>query len=807
MKCRKPSLVALLWLSLSGGLTAATLQPASLEQFCLTPGRRTVLRWHVEPDSIKAPVDVILRDYANRVVPLANAPALTENSLELTVELSPGFYEIELPATEQRFGLLCHPAFEGQRDAFFAIDSAMSWLVHDDATREGLVKTLARCGIPMSRERLNWSDINPKADQWNWDTSRQYETLRQVCRREGVEVLEMFHGTTGWAGHVGKYPDDLVGMARAWQQIAGRYGPTWAALEVWNEPDISFGDYLPADQYVPLVKTFAYTFGEASISTPLVGGVFAHFQRQYLDNVARNGLLDQVPVVSFHTYDRAPAMETLIGRYRQWLIEHGHPSKPLWLTECGRPWRRGPERPPAEQDAESALDIVMKGVESKACGIARYFPFVYPYYEERESNFGMMGREATPLRSMAAYVQLVSALSHKQYLGDLVCEDAKIQRARVFDGANETVAVLYTAKPDAQATVQIGLGVQAIAGIDGRPLKISEDGSVPVPDGLAYVRLDKSRLGDRLRTDTTAMDLLKSSREAAVKVQPPSPIVLRYQLDPQRVAAKSEGYRLQDDAPEKVPFVFRAFNLASEPQMQSLTLSFSQPVDFESDATRQVTIPAAGYVDVRWEVGLKEAFAATGSVRATVRASDPEGKFGDLVEIDLEGNPTLEQVLRRFPVRQALPIDNLSAWRPAIAETGKMTMERPDDGGWRLKCQFQGGDRWVYPQFQLGENVKLEDYSAIVLRARCEHEAAVRVFLWEGDTGVGYLSPVVVPADGKWHTAVVLFDDFHLSGANRPDANLRLDRDQVGRISIGMNSEADENSLEVSDALFVTGAK
>jgi hypothetical protein len=47
--------------------------------------------------------------------------------------------------------------------------------------------------------------------------------------------------------------------------------------------------------------------------------------------------------------------------------------------------------------------------------------------------------------------------------------------------------------------------------------------------------------------------------------------------------------------------------------------------------------------------------------------------------------------------------------------------------------------------------------------------------------------------------AVVRFQDLILSGANAPDPNGRLDLDQVRRISIGMNSRADENRLEVSD--------
>ena len=720
--------------------------------------------------------------------------------MQLSLNLGPGFYEIEIPATEQRFGVISHLAFEGKRDLFFAIDSAMSWLVRDDAVREGLVKILARSGIPMSRERLNWADVNPQEDKWSWDTQRHYEKLRQTCQREGVEVLEMFHNTTKWAGQVGKYPDDLVGTAQAWRQIAERLGPTWGAMEVWNEPDISFGDYLPADQYVSLVKTFAHVFQEREVAAPLVGGVFAHYHQKYLDNAARNGLPSLIDAVSFHTYGRAMGMEKLIGRYRQWLIDSNGSPTPLWLTECGRPWKRGPQRPPADQDAESALDIVMKGVESKACGVARYFPFVYPYYEERESNFGMMGKEATPLRSMAAYVQLVTTLSHKQYLGDLTCDDPDIQRARVFGDDEETVAVLYTEIPKLDKRIQLGLPVTKASGIDDRPIALAEDGSVPVPDGLVYVHLNRKQLQERLDTETPAMELLAHTAQPSHKPRPASPIVLRYQYDANVVSPKTEGYHVIAEKPGDVPFAFRVFNLSSEAQDRSLTLAFSQPVDFKTEVVRVVTVPATGHADVSWNVNLSRAFAATGALTATLRT---DGSADELLEIDLIGNPTLEQVLRRYSIQHPLPIGDMNVWRTAISGSGKMTMEATDDSGWRMQCQFQGGDRWVYPYFKLAEDVRVQDYSAIVLKARCMQKAAVRVFLWEGDTGVGYLSPVIIPADGRWHTAVVPFEDLTVSGANRPDPNHKLDLDQVRRISVGMNSETDENTLEVSNACFV----
>ena len=630
-RCTLTILVAVAWSQIAA---AASLKPVEVDRFFIAPNEPTVLRWKVESGSIGEGVEYTIRDYCGAAVATGRAKVAPDDAgtLEATLKLAPGFYELEMPAGGQRFGVVAIAEYRGGADPFFSIDAAQSWLVPSDEIREALVKVLRRSGVRMARERLNWAHVNPAKDRWDWNGVLRYETLRRVHAREGVEVLEMFHNTPSWAGYVGKYPNDLLGTARAWQQIARRWRSTWGAMEIWNEPDIFFGGNLPADQYVPLVKVFAYAFAQAEIDTPLVGGVFAHNNRRYLDSAAQNGLLDSVDVASFHTYGRAPGMEALIGDYRAWLKTYGKEAMPLWITECGRPWTRGPDRPPVDQDAASALDITMKAVESRACGIARYFAFVYPFYEERDNNFGMMDRRGTPLRSMAAYARLASVLAGKAYLGDLACDDAAIQRARVFGDERETVAVLYTGRPGVDATLKPDLpGALRAEGIDGRSLEMAEDGTLPGGDGLVYVWLDRARLGDRLLSDTPAVRLWAIGRREAPSRAAPSPIVLRYRLDPAVAAATSNGYRLTGKSPEKLPLGVRVFNLSEEPHEMTLKLSCShRAADAIGSATRSVKLPAEGFVDLAWELDLSRAFAETNHVTVTLTATG-NGRLGPLV--------------------------------------------------------------------------------------------------------------------------------------------------------------------------------
>jgi len=754
--------------------------------------------WTAESGELPDSMDYVVRDYWRHEV-VAGKAASSDKTIRVSVKLNPGFYDIEFPDARQRFGIVSLPAYSGGTDPFFCIDSALSWLVRDDATCLSLARVLRRSGIEMSRERFAWGQINPAQDRWLWDETR-YERLRQGYASQGISVLDMCHDAPAWMGHVGKYPQDLVAASDAWKQICRRWKTTWGGLEIWNEPDIFFGADLPADQYAALVKTIAYAAAQADVQSPLIGGVTAHFNHAWLDAAAENDVLANVDAFSFHTYCRAPAMEGLAGKFRQWLAAHDQDAMPLWLTECGRPWPRGTDRPAAEPDRESALDVTMKAVEARCCGVGRYFAFVYPFYEERDNNFGMMGRRATPLRSMAAYAQLTSALGFFDYLGDLVCEDPSVQRARVFGNKSQTVVVLYTGRPNRDAAVQLGVPVARANGIDGRPLTLTDNGGVPIADGLTYAWVNRQDLADLLKTDTVAQKLAATARKQPAARVEPSPIVMRYAWNRDQCEAKSDGYWFRKETCDEVPLRLRVFNLAEEPANLTLRLTGVAGQRDQAPEEEPIRVPARGSCDHTWDVALAASFARDGRARLTWLASNSRNQTCSRLVVDLFGQASLERILDHHPQAVRLPVQELERWRANIAGHGRMRIVAADGGGWKMHASFAGQDRWVYPFFHLPESIDLSKVTGIVLRARCAKPGLVRVFLWEGDTGVGYLtSRTIIPADGRWHTATIRFTDFSPSGANAPDPNGRLDRDQVKRLSIGMNSNAAENELEVSD--------
>jgi len=771
-----------------GNVPAASLAPNRVESFFIAANESSELRWRVVGGELTGPVEYVVRDYWETPIAKGHTKPTKDGMIQIQLTLKQGFFDVEFLATGQRFGVVALPAFSGTLDEFFCIDSALSWLVRDATTRDGLTRALRRSGIVMSRERFSWSQINPTRGSWQWDTGSRYESTRKRYASLGVPVLEMCHDAPSWMGRVGKYPEDLVEAAAAWRQIDQRWRATWGALEVWNEPDIFFGANLPADQYVALVKTLALATSDTTPALPLVGGVVAHLNRAYLDNAAKNGLLNHIDAFSFHTYGRAPSMQGQVEGYRSWLKAHKRETMPLWLTECGRPWPRGTDRPEMGPDQVSALDITMKAVEARCCGVARYFAFVYPFYEERDNNFGMMGRSGTPLRSMAAYAHLATVLAHKDYLGDLACDDPSVLRSRVFGDDREAVAVLYRGEPEPSATVKLALPALRSAGLDGRSLQPIDDGSIPIPDGLVYVWLDRQLVRDHLLTETTAMRLWATAQKPAPPQTAISPLVMRFEWDSDVFQAKSDGYHIAGELPSKIPLAVRIFNLSDQRAVVTLRLISSSSLAQLADP-QDISVPASGSTVANWSVDLQKGSDIDDGLELIFTATNRTGQEETRLVVDSECEPSLSRILKRHPDGIRLPVAELSRWRANIAGHGKMTMERTDDDHWQMHARFTQSDRWVYPYFRLPESLDLSKAKAIAIRARCQKPATVRLFLWEGDTGVGYLTTrSLIPADGMWHRALVRFHEFSLSGANRPDPNDRLNLDQVDRISVGLNS-------------------
>lgn len=784
-------------------LTAAGLEPVDYAECFVEPGKEATLRWRASDPGPKKEIPYVISDYWSHPVAQGTVTKGDDGIFTLRHTFARGYAEIHFPESGQVFGLVSLEAHVGAADPFFCIDAGLTWLEQNPTRREGLVKIMARSGIAMARERFD-APFGAAPHTYNWEGGGRHNgTMRATYAQSPVSILEILGSGKEKFGVVKgqAYPQNLPVVASEWSEVARHFDNVWGGVEIYNEPDLKTE---PADQYVPMVKAFSYSLAQAGSHAPLVAGVLATAPPgPYFETCAANGMFADADVVSFHGYDKATDMSRTITHFREWLKKSDVEAMPLWMTECGKPWANGPARPPQEQDALSACEITAMGVEAMAGGVVRYFPFVFVYYEEGAKNFGMMGREATPLRSMAAYGQGIHELSGLRYLGDLQGLEPAIKLARVFgrERDGECVAVLYTGKVEAQAAVPFALPVLSVAGADGRALPRGE-GMVPIPDGLCYVRMKAKDAV--LARETPTMALYQIGQSPLKPKRLASPVILQLLAQDLPAKASSRRYLVTQDAAHALPLHVRLHNLSAEPLQvtPALTLPGGAP-----DPKPPVTIPPMSYTDVAWQPDAAPALSLAQTRLITVTAKSSGDVQPSPLAIPLAMEGTLEQHLATHQRQVPLPIAELPKWRLNSAP-GKCDLSATSDGHWRMDCSFSASQgNWTFPRFILPAPLNPAVDYGFLIRARVDKAGHPAIIARTGDGPglVSFWSPDIFPADGQWHVAYIPFAEFKPGPGGVGNQNTRLDPASWKILEIGMTSNAQQNGMEISHFIVVGG--
>jgi hypothetical protein len=468
------------WL-LGSGQASLRLEPIAGDAFyAVPPDSATLLGFHARTaERAGFQVDYQITDYAGKPIKHGSVP-LSHAKLAVSVQLPEGYYELSFANTEASFGFTVAPRFEGAADPFFGLDTALSWLVGEQAKRQALIRALKKVGIGMARERLGWMLVEPNLGRWDWNAKHNYDAVRRIYRDNGIKLLECLYGMPG-SVKLDRDPDKLESerYVRSMAQLAQRWGDVWGAVEVWNEIDLADVD---PKRYVRALQVVQQGIAGRSPEIPVVAGAFARFREDYLDRLADAGMLKYADALSIHPYGSSRDTREMLESYRRWVAKRGRPGLPIWISESGRAWPRGPARPAQVDDARSAKANTIRGVLARSASATAYFPFVYTFFEEKELNYGMTDRAFTPLRSFAAYATLIRMLAHATPLALPAIPGAK--EAYAFAREGKRVWVVYT---DEAAQLAAPRGIHGrVYGMDGRDLGLIR-GKIPVPDGLSYV--------------------------------------------------------------------------------------------------------------------------------------------------------------------------------------------------------------------------------------------------------------------------------------------------------------------------------
>jgi hypothetical protein len=778
---------------------ATGLEPVDLAMCFTTPDAPSTLRWRVASPGPGQEVPYVIHDYAGNRIDAGNATQGEDGTVVLERKFPRGWFEVSFPAANQTFGVVSLEPHAGPADPFFCIDAGLTWLEQNRARRDELVRIMARSGLAVVRERTD-SVFTAKVGTYNWEGGKGGESTRKLYADHHLKILEILGAGAGNFGMVKgqPFPQKLGVMADEWAAVARHYDHVWGGAEVYNESDLRT---VSADQYVPMVKALSYALARAKCEAPLVTGVFATIPPgSYFDTCAANGMLADSDVVSFHSYDKPVDIEQIVVRYREWLKKSGKEALPLWHTECGKSWTLGLSRPPVAEDATSAMEIAAMGIETKACGVARYYPFVLVYYEEGLKNFGMMGREATPLRSLAAYVQSVRALSGQSYLGDLQMSDPAVKLSRVFGSkpAGDAVVTVYTGKLDPKTTVAFPVAYQRVAGADGRDLPRLE-GKIPLPDGLGYVWVKASDLGPALKTETRAAQLTKLGAAPPAPPRLASPVILQFLAQDMPAQGSARRYLITRETERDLPLTVRIHNLS--PSALQVTPELTVPGG-RPQAKDPVPVPAMGSADVAWKPDCTTALdiAETRFVTVTARSSGDVQPSPLAIPLTMEG--TIEQHLARHARKTPLPITELTRWQANMG-SGRSKFSATPEGGWRVDLAFgakQGN--WAYPRFSLPRPLEPAVERGFLLRARTLQGGRPAIIA-KPAAGTSFWAPEIFPGDGAWHVVYIPFDEFKPGPGGVGNQNSRLDPASWRVLEIGMGSNTQENGMEISHFMVV----
>lgn len=679
-----------------------------------------------------------------------------------------GFYRLRSGDRDVSLAVLARLQAPTPATSPVALDVAMAWF-YPKEQMPAVASLCALAGVNRVRDRLAWREMEPKPGEWSGPN--RYDASAAAQARAGLHVLQVHHASPPWANPEHKrFPLDLRDAYRFQREMARRWRARVQAFEPWNEADIPvFGGHTGAEM-ASLQKAAALGLKAGNPEATACLNVFAAHQRAQLDDLHANQAWPYFDTFNLHHYAPFDAYPGLYADFRA--VSAG---RPLWVTECAMPvkWAGdAKQQEPSEADRRLQSErLVQVFAGSLHEGAAATFYFLLPHYVEGQTQFGVLRRDLTPRPAYVALAAVGRFLADARPLGRLA-------------EAGTTRAFLFSARPDGndrELLVAWATGGSAPLTLPVQPEAVHDHLGRPRP-AEAPLRLTAAPLFVVLPRGTARRLKLQPPPAARPRLQgEPSPVVLQALWPQEHVVLKQSAYRLIAGKEPEIPLY--AYHFGTKAVEGTLQVSASDGWKARLSQTR-VSLDPQGRVALRL---ILDATAARGSLPATVSI---QGAFGPA------GQPVLS--LRVLPPRgkpragAILPGSGEPArWEALISGNGPVRV-RAGDGGVRVEATPKGDDRWVYPRLRLPAGSRPPERC---LGVSCtvqlvEGRGTFRAIFDEAN-GSGYVAAFDRPVrPGQTATVTALFDDAAFGGGwSPPDANGRLDPDQIRAVKIGCNPE------------------
>lgn len=686
------------------------LRPAEAPvSFAAAPGEKHRYCFKTEQLADGSTHDWLLTGMDGGKTGLSGRAAVRNRALSVELALPAGYYELRFPALDQLFGISILPPHPGKADPFFAIEGLLETRTPD--LYLSCLDLLARNGILHNREWTNFAGLHSRKEEYDPRNDRFY----RAAGAKGIRSIFAFSDFPAWlepvASRTGRriLPGKLIELDRA---IARMLESRQAGLEgfhILNEYDLS---NFPAEANLPPLKVAAWAAREREIA--LIGAAFCKGSSLVEQESIAGGMLDFIDAFCIHTYAEPERMLSYVQEYRRDMKGHPKENMPIWITETGKPWHRGATgplkqayggplhnlHPQVKEDMISALWITMKAVEAKACGVARYYPFVMQFFQENDNNFGMLDYYGTPLRSMHAYAFAANLLANQEYRGDWKENPTGLQPTRVFSDGKRAVAVFYAGKDGVgERTVSLqGFPTGQGYAIDGAELKVKQN-QLTFRGGMAYWVFPAEKLdAAKLNTDTEPKRMLQAAKRYRPVKRRYTPLIYRYDFRRSGNRYTAAGYELPKDG--KLHFVLT--NLS----------------DRKMTTRPRLTVPAGAVVTLappeslelppRSETTLTVGISALGQYHNFVRLGDADDPLSAAV-VPLIDLARLKPETRDFM--------NPARWHQN--SSGKQTFRfHAEENAVEVRTDFRNkanpaDNNWSFPEFRFKPEEKKRNLVAV----------------------------------------------------------------------------------------------
>lgn len=235
------------------------------------------------------------------------------------------------------------------------------WSNSSSTTMRRELEMARRASSTTVRLDVGWGSIEEtrKGQRSRWYVTR-LDRFMDEAAAHGMHVVVTVFGTPCWAssapvevkrGCTGEYwnrgvqwypsrsPADYAGIVR-W--MTNRYCDKLAAIEVWNEPNLSdfWKTSNPAGEYASLLKA-AYPAAKAGCPrVPVLAASLSGSDRDFLSRLYDQGIKGSYDALAVHPY-KEPTFSDLKA-LRQLQLSRGD-NRPVWVTEFGWPTGNSPE--------------------------------------------------------------------------------------------------------------------------------------------------------------------------------------------------------------------------------------------------------------------------------------------------------------------------------------------------------------------------------------------------------------------------------------------------------------------------------